>query len=38
MILMSGLESLLGWERLLLYGGYVEMIKLLIKKSALSCR
>jgi hypothetical protein len=40
MVLISGLERLLGWERLPLYGrfGYIEMTKFLIIKIALSCR
>jgi hypothetical protein len=40
MVLMSGLERLLGRERLPLYGrfGSVEMTKFLMTKIALSCR
>jgi hypothetical protein len=40
MVLTSGLERLLGWEYLPLYGryGYVEMIKFLMIKIVLSCR
>jgi hypothetical protein len=40
MVLISGLERLLGWERLPLYGhfGYAEMTKFLIIIIALSCR
>jgi hypothetical protein len=40
MILILGLERLLGWERLPLYGrfGYIEMTKFLMIKICLSCR
>jgi hypothetical protein len=38
MVLISGLERLLGWDRLTLYGryGYVEMTKFLIIQIILS--
>jgi hypothetical protein len=40
MLLIIGLERLLGWESLLLFGryDYVEMTKCLMVKTLLSCR
>jgi hypothetical protein len=40
MVLTIGLKSILGWERLPLFGryGYVEMIKCLTIKTLPSCR
>jgi hypothetical protein len=40
MSLIIGLKSILGWERLLLFGryGYVEIIKCLMTKTLLFCR
>jgi hypothetical protein len=40
MVLTIGLKSILGWERLSLFGryGYVEMIRCLTIKTLLSCR